>query len=266
MTKLPAGNYITTQLFHALRHEGDIGNRDEETIEIGTRVIVTRDCFIEAEVAVVLFDFDGAHWDAIFDAADEEGVLEPTGTFKAAAGTTKRYMIQNVRSGEVFVYDPEMEATCGPLHHSDRSAPLADYHCDDDIDAERLSDCCGAPAIEDTEFCAQCRDASGFTAEIDWSDWAILREEETRISDPQVLSCAIDSEGCIGGGKAVALMAQLSDNQQSFEYRGNRWVYLPICSGHYDGWWDGSVSDAFAPPDHVFGDVGTAKTRYEVPA
>lgn len=34
-------------------------------------------------------------------------------------------------------------------------------HTDDGVP---LSECCGAPAIEDTDFCAKCRDASGFWA------------------------------------------------------------------------------------------------------
>jgi hypothetical protein len=34
---------------------------------------------------------------------------------------------------------------------------------------ESLSVCCGAPAIEDTEFCAKCRDSSEFiSGRLDW--------------------------------------------------------------------------------------------------
>ena len=73
---------------------------------------------------------------------------------------SKRYMIKHVRSGEVFVYDPDLEATCGPLHYSERDAPLADYHCDDEI-------------VGESDFSLE---------EFDWSDWAILREEESAVT------------------------------------------------------------------------------------
>lgn len=74
-----------TAHFHALRHEGDIGNRDEESIPIGSIVDVTS-CWFEGQpdspVAVVLFTYEGNDWDAIFDSPDDNGVLAPIGTFR----------------------------------------------------------------------------------------------------------------------------------------------------------------------------------------
>lgn len=74
-----------TSWFNALRHVGDIQNRDEESIEVGACVYV-KDCFFEGnppyQVAYIVFDYCGDEWDAAFDTPDSNGILAPIGTFQ----------------------------------------------------------------------------------------------------------------------------------------------------------------------------------------
>ena len=78
---------ITRRNFHALRHDGNYPNNEEESIPIGASVNVTHwelGNVPESPVFVVEFDYDGSHWDAIFDGPDNNGLLEPIATFDFA--------------------------------------------------------------------------------------------------------------------------------------------------------------------------------------